>query len=136
MHSENSASNGNAYEFILLGSNQFMARVKNVSGPALQVFVVLLATAITYALWMLTEPFLGFLGAAKYLLIPAYALVAVFSALPVAFSLLVFAAMLFTQFSALRHLASKSPATPKSRQIEYYEYDDDTREYVKKTGYF
>ncbi len=116
-----------------------MACTKNVSGPALYAFLVLFATAVTYGLWVFTEPFLHSLGSAKYLFIPLYLVLGIFMVVPFLASLMVFAALFLTQILALKHIgmgAKKTRAAQKPKPVEYYEYDDESRGYVKRTGYF
>jgi len=95
--------------------------------------MLLMTAGITYAFWVLTEPFLQPVGAAKYLLVPVYFILAFFTALPITVSALVFTALLLAQFSGFKQKNSRAPGP---RAIEYYEYSDEARDFVKRTGYF
>ncbi|MCX6767679.1 MAG: hypothetical protein NTY90_03050 [Candidatus Micrarchaeota archaeon] len=117
-----------------------MVCIKCVSGPLVNTALLLLVAAFAYGAWVLTTPFLQPLGAVKYAAIPLYLLLGFFLILPIAASFFVFAAIFLTQFTALRHLVGAkirgNAKLSKPKPIEYYEYDDESRDYVKRTGYF
>jgi hypothetical protein len=114
-----------------------VATIRIVSGRAISLAIALLTIAATFGLWVLTQPMIESFGIAKYLLIPVYFLVSLVVIIPMLASLFVFFTIVLAQASLFKALGAKPDTrASKPRPVEYREYDDETREYVKKTGYF
>jgi len=114
-----------------------MPSIKIVSGPPVYLVLFFLGALVACGAWVITQPMLEPLGAAKYAVLPVYFVLAMLFVVPMAASLFVFGTILFAQISLLRMLGIKKPAPlAKAKPIEYLEYDDETRGYVKKSGYF
>lgn len=114
-----------------------MPSIRIISGPQVYLALVALTALATAGIWFLTQPLIEPLGAAKYALLPVYFIASVLFVVPAAAAVFVFGTIVFAQLSLFKMLGLKKPAPmPKQKPIEYSEYDDETRAYVKKTGYF